>query len=212
LTRAAWITALVLLAPLASGAEVFSGKVVRVADGDTLTVLVEQEQIKVRLAEIDAPESGQPWSKRAKQALANKISGCVIEVYWSFTDRYQRRVGHVRCAGRDVNRELVREGHAWVFRRWLRDETLLDDEAHARAARVGLWGLPEAERVAPWEWRDGARAPVIDAVQPPTFTCGAKRYCREMSSCEEARFHLESCALRRIDGDGDGVPCETLCQ
>jgi hypothetical protein len=99
-----------------------------------------------------------------------------------------------------------------VFRRWLRDETLLDDEAHARAARVGLWGLPEAERVAPWEWRDGARAPAIDAVPRPTFTCGAKRYCREMSSCEEARFHLESCALRRIDGDRDGVPCETLCQ
>ena len=210
---ATWLAALLLLAaPLAAAAETLTGKVISIADGDTITVLVDREQVKVRLAEIDAPERGQPWGKRSKQALAEKIAGHVVQVETKFNDRYGRRVGHVRFDGRDINRELVREGHAWVFRRWLRDETLLGDEAHARAARAGLWGLPESDRVPPWEWRDGARTPPVRAVPPSaTFTCGAKRYCREMTSCDEARFQLQQCHLPRLDGDGDGVPCETLC-
>ncbi len=155
---AAWIAALALVAaPLSARAETLTGKVVSVADGDTITILVDREQVKVRLAEIDTPERGQPWGKRAKQALIEKIAGHVVQVETKFNDRYGRRVGHVVYSGRDVNRELVREGHAWVYRQWLRDETLLDDEAYARAARAGLWGLSESERVPPWEWRDATR-------------------------------------------------------
>jgi endonuclease YncB( thermonuclease family) len=157
--RAAWIAALLLLvAPLAAAAETLTGKVVKVADGDTITVLVDRELVKVRLAEIDSPERGQPWSNRAKQALTEKIAGHVVQVETKWNDRYGRRVGHVVYAGRDINRELVREGHAWVYRQWLRDQTLLDDEAHARDARAGLWGLPEPERVPPWQWRKARRA------------------------------------------------------
>src|SRR5206468_1708495 len=84
-------------------------------------------------------ERGQPWGRRAKRALLEMVGGRGVEVSWQFTDRYGRRVGHVHCEGRDINRELVREGHAWVYRQWMRDRTLLDDEAHARAARAGLW-------------------------------------------------------------------------
>ena len=118
---------------------------------------VGRESVKVRLAEIDAPERGQPWGKRAKQALLDKVGARDVEVSWRFTDRYGRRVGHVRCGGHDVNRELVREGHAWVYRHWLRDQTLLGEEQHARDERVGLWSLPENERVPPWEWRKERR-------------------------------------------------------
>jgi endonuclease YncB( thermonuclease family) len=60
------------------------------------------------------------------------------------TDRYGRTVGHVYVEERHINRELVREGHAWVYRKYLQDETLLDDEAHARENEMGLWGLPES--------------------------------------------------------------------
>jgi endonuclease YncB( thermonuclease family) len=159
LNAAAWIAALALLAaPLAAAAETLTGKVVSVADGDTLTVLVDRERVKVRLAEIDAPERGQPWGRRAKQVLIEKVADHVVQVETKFNDRYGRRVGHVRYSGRDINRELVREGHAWVYRHWLHDETLLDDEAHARTARAGLWSLPETERVPPWEWRQAERA------------------------------------------------------
>ena len=156
--RAAWIALLLLLAaPLAARAETLTGKVVSVADGDTITILVDSERVKVRLAEIDTPERGQPWGKRAKQALTEKVAGHVVQVETKFNDRYGRRVGHVVYSGRDINREMVREGHAWVYRQWMRDETLIGDEAHARAARAGLWGLPEAERVPPWEWRAAKR-------------------------------------------------------
>lgn len=204
--------ALWIAATPALRAETLTGKVVSIADGDTITVLVDRVQVKVRLAEIDTPERGQPWSKRAKQALTDKIAGHVVQVETKFNDRYGRRVGHVRYSGRDINREMVREGHAWVYRQWMRDQTLLDDESHARAARAGLWGLPEADRVPPWEWRDAARTSPVLAVPPSaTFTCGAKKYCHEMATCEEARFHLERCALQRLDVDGDGVPCETVC-
>lgn len=147
---------LLLGAPLA--AETLTGKVVSIADGDTITILVARERVKVRLAEIDAPERGQPWNKRSRQALSQKISSHVVQVETTFNDRYGRRVGHVVYSGRDINREMVREGHAWVYRQWMRDKTLLDDESRARAARAGLWSLPEVERVRPWEWRAAARA------------------------------------------------------
>jgi hypothetical protein len=178
---------------------------------------VDQLPIKVRLAEIDAPERGQPWGVRAKEALAQKISGRVVQAEVSFKDRYGRSVGHIRCDGHDVNREMVREGHAWVYRRWMRDQTLLDDEVHAQAARAGLWGLPEKERTAPWDWRhdrgaQSARPGKTRTIPPEAFTCGAKRYCREMESCEEARFYLQQCGIRGLDGDDDGVPCATLCR
>ena len=48
--------------------------------------------------------------------------------------------------------------------------------------------------------------------RPTRFVCGTKRYCREMSSCEEAMFHLKECGLARLDGNGDGIPCNRLCR
>ncbi len=86
-------------------------------------------------------------------------------------------------------------------------------ETEARAARRGLWALPEAQRVPPWEWRHGGKQPAqagpADRIAP---ACGPKRYCREMVLCEEARHYLSACGLTRLDGDNDSVPCEALCQ
>jgi len=120
----------------------------------------------------------------------------------------------VHDAPKYANREMVREGHAWVYRKYLRDKTLLEDEAHAREAGAGLWGLPESQRVPPWEWRKGGHQKPSMARRPPgeNFRCGSKRYCREMTSCDEALFYLQECGLERLDGDGDGVPCESLCR
>jgi endonuclease YncB( thermonuclease family) len=85
-----------LLIPLPSFAsDQLSGKVVGITDGDTLTVLVDRKPVKVRLAEIDTPERGQPWASKAKQALSTKVYGQVVRVEVSDTDRYGRTVGHV---------------------------------------------------------------------------------------------------------------------
>jgi endonuclease YncB( thermonuclease family) len=91
--------------------------------GDTITVLVAERPVKIRLAEIDTPERGQPWASRAKQALSDKVFGELIEVRILNTDRYGRTVGHVWIGDRNINREMVREGHAWVYRNYLDDKT-----------------------------------------------------------------------------------------
>jgi endonuclease YncB( thermonuclease family) len=75
----------------------------------------------------------------------------VVRVEVTDTDRYGRTVGHVYLGDRHINREMVREGHAWVYRKYLEDQSLLEDEKVAREAGKGLWGLPEAERAAPCE-------------------------------------------------------------
>lgn len=193
--------------------------VVGVADGDTVTVLEgdRRAQSRVRLAEIDTPERGQPWGTRARQALADKVFRRNVRLAPQGEDRYGRVLGRLYLGNRDVNREMVREGHAWVYRRYSLDAGLLEDERVAREGRRGLWSLPESDTVPPWEWRRGARRPepaeeravALGASAPPT--CGTKTVCREMSSCEEARFFLVTCGLTRLDGDRDGVPCERLC-
>jgi len=143
------------------------------------------------------------------------------------TDRYGRTVGRVYVGNLDVNAELVKQGAAWVYRQFARDRSLLTLEAEAKAAKRGLWGLPEAQRCPPWDWRKGtcatasapaSRAPVAPTAAPTPaaasggFTCAGKRYCREMTSCEEAKFYLTQCGVRSLDGNHDGVPCETLCR
>ena len=135
-----------------------AGRVVGVADGDTLTLLTQDKrQIRVRLAEIDTPERAQPYGSRARQELSGLAYGKVAQVTVEDTDRYGRTVGRVHAEGRDVNAEMVRRGAAWVYRRYSHDPTLLSLEAEARAAGRGLWALPEAQRVPPWEWRAAKR-------------------------------------------------------
>jgi endonuclease YncB( thermonuclease family) len=196
---------------LAFAASAFSGPVVGIADGDTLTVLFDSRPVTVRIAEIDAPETGQPWSRRARQALSEKVFQQIVTVEPVTRDRYGRTVGYVRLGGREIHREMVREGHAWAYRRYLVDGTLLDDETAARNAGAGLWALPESDIAAPWLARTG-RSVRDGATATGAGRCGTKRYCREMDSCAEARFHFRACGRASLDGDGDGVPCERLCR
>ena len=202
-----WIALLVVLLPGIVLAETLSGYVVGITDGDTLTLLVDRTQHKIRLAEIDTPERGQPWGTSARQALADKVFQKDVVVEVVDIDRYDRLVGKIWLGTRDINREMVSEGHAWAYRQYLNDQSLLKDEAKAKEQGIGLWSV--AGPVAPWEWRRGTRQPTLSG---KSFTCGTKRYCREMASCEEAQFYLQQCDLTRLDGDSDGLPCESLCR
>lgn len=195
-------------------ADALYGRVVAIQDGDTLTLLTaDRVEVRVRLAEIDCPERRQDWGARARQALADKVFRKSVEVSVVDVDRYGRIVGRIYLDGRDINRELVSEGHAWVHRQYMSDRSLLDEEAAARGAGRGLWG--QGEPMPPWDYRRGSRSssrsPRSTEAAPGEFSCGAKRYCREMRSCAEARFYLLQCGLNRLDGDGDGVPCEEIC-
>jgi endonuclease YncB( thermonuclease family) len=131
--------------------ETLVGKVVAVTDGDTIKILVGTDQVKVRLAGIDAPESKQPFGTRAKQALSEKIFGQEVPVEAQGKDRYGRTLGTIFVGTRNINVEMVQEGMAWQFVKYDKSKSLAEAEAAARKAKRGLWADPNP--VAPWEWR-----------------------------------------------------------
>ncbi len=138
---------------LQGGISEYHGKVVGITDGDTLTLLADQKEIKIRLSQIDTPESGQPYGTRAKQTLSDLAFGKEAIAKVEDVDRYGRSVARVYVGDLDVNAELVRQGAAWVYRKYATDDSLYRIETEARDAKLGLWGLPETERTPPWEWR-----------------------------------------------------------
>jgi endonuclease YncB( thermonuclease family) len=134
-----------------------SGRVVKVTDGDTITILdANQTQHKVRLYGIDTPEYRQPYSRAATKVLADLIAGEGVGVDIKDTDRYGRTVGVVYKGNINVNLEMVKSGYAWWYKRYapLSDE-LREAEQRARAEGLGLWAEPDP--IPPWEWRRGAR-------------------------------------------------------
>lgn len=132
----------------------FDGKVIGISDGDTVKVLTGNKRIiKIRLAEIDTPEKKQPWGKNAKKALSKLIFQKNVTVKPVTKDRYGRTVAHIFYGQKNINKEMVRTGHAWVYRKYMKDESLLEDENIARQNKLGLWGLPESQRLPPWQWR-----------------------------------------------------------
>ena len=136
---------------VASAAEL-SGRVVAVADGDTFTLLTDtKEQIRVRLLEIDAPESAQPWGRQAKDALSALVFQQQVRVVSTGLDQYGRTLGRVYVAGKDVNAEMLRTGSAWAYRQYLTDASLIGIEGEARAAKRGLWSLSMQDTESPWE-------------------------------------------------------------
>jgi micrococcal nuclease len=124
------------------------GRVVGVHDGDTFTLLqAGNQQTKIRLAEIDAPESNQPYGNKAKQELSGLIFGKTVTVTIQDTDRYGRTVGRVTANTLDVNAEMIRRGAVWVYRKYAKDQTLYPLEAQAQQEKRGLWNLPETAQV-----------------------------------------------------------------
>lgn len=144
-------TATLAVASMHAGADVLA-PVVSVHDGDTLTVLIEHRQVKVRLTEIDAPELGQPFGTKSKQSLSKLCFGKTATLEVHGHDRYRRTLAHVTCSGTDANAEQVRRGYAWTYARYTRaDSPLYAIQHSAQTAHRGLWSDPSP--VAPWDWR-----------------------------------------------------------
>ncbi len=147
--------------PAEAGGRALAGKVVGVADGDTLTVAAPGAgRVKVRLYGIDAPEvrhkeaPGQPFGRDARQALKSLTLGRSVRVEIVDVDTHGRAVGIVFESGVDINRTMVREGWAWAYRRYLSApyaSDYIDAEREARAKRLGLWR--QSNPSPPWEYR-----------------------------------------------------------
>lgn len=150
------LAAALALAALTAHAE-FTGKVVAVADGDTITVLRDREQVKVRLVQIDAPEKAQAFGNRSKQSLSDLCFNKTAKLDDNGKDRYGRTLARVYCDGVDANAEQVRRGMAWVYERYAqKNSPLYRMQAEANAARRGLWA--DTEPVPPWKWRKAGMA------------------------------------------------------
>ena len=132
----------------------WTGKVVGVSDGDTIKVLRDGKQVKVRLYGIDTPEKAQPFGQKAKKFTTNMAANKMVDVKHIDTDRYGRTVGLVTVYGKSLNKELVRNGYAWVYKQYCKESFCsewLKIEDIARKANAGLWIEPNP--IPPWEWR-----------------------------------------------------------
>lgn len=152
-----YISALFLILTVCTAqTETLTGRVIHISDGDTLKILTSSNQkIKIRLAGIDTPEKQQPFGRDAKQALSALTLQKQVTVDVQTIDRYGRTVGHVSVKGLDINGELVRQGMAWVYRRYTDDEKLYALEAKAKKEKQGLWSSDDY--IEPWLWRRGER-------------------------------------------------------
>ncbi len=146
------ILPVLLLILLPSVVFAFTGKVVSVADGDTVTVLTKDKaQVKIRLYGIDCPEKAQDFGTKAKQFTADMVFGKMVDVEPVDQDRYGRTVGLLTVDGMNVNEAILKAGYAWVYNQYCRKAFCSDWQAIQDAvqkARIGLWSHPDP--IPPW--------------------------------------------------------------
>ncbi|NHQ86825.1 nuclease [Iodobacter sp. HSC-16F04] len=187
-------------------------KVYGVMDGDTISVVtLDKKQIKIRLSQIDAPESKQPQGQKSKQSLSDLVYGKTVTIKTESVDKYGRTIGTIFVNGVDVNLEQIKRGMAWFYTQYGHDSVYREAEKKAKSQRIGLWN--DSAPTPPWEWRHGSKlSSSTVSTSPSLSSCGVKQYCKEMSSCAEAQMYLTKCGRTKLDRDRDGVACESLCK
>jgi micrococcal nuclease len=214
----------------ARAAAPIEGRVTHVSDGDSLWVRpgTAGAPIEVRLVDIDAPELCQPWGPESKAALQALVAGKAVTLHTVGRDDYGRTLAHLSVDGQDVNAQLVQDGHAWSARGRNDHGPLLKEERSAKALGRGLHAQRGA--VMPRDFRrshgpcvagDAATAPAPAAAPAPAVPgpatapaapgaarCDGRIHCSQMTSCAEATWFLQHCPGVKMDGNGDGVPCE----
>lgn len=143
---------LVLFIRSSVNAETLYGKVVKVADGDTITILTNDNvKYRIRLIHIDAPEKKQAFGQKSKQYLISLVANKLVKIDYTELDRYKRVLGVVWLQKTNVNLSMVQSGLAWHYKQYSKDESYSDAEQSAKARNMGLWS--EKGSVAPWEFR-----------------------------------------------------------
>jgi endonuclease YncB( thermonuclease family) len=147
-----------LLIAIPAQADTLQGRVVRIADGDTVTVLDSSKiQWKIRLMGIDAPEKKQAFGNKSKQHLSDLVYNKHVTVEYSKQDQYGRTVGKIVVDGIDANLEQVKAGLAWHYKKYQKEQSPEDQvlysqaEDQARVAKLGLW--LDMDPIAPWDFR-----------------------------------------------------------
>ncbi len=146
------LLSLLLLLLLTSVSDSFTGKVVRVIDGDTIEVLTDDNKpVRVRLEGIDCPERRQPFTNVATNLTKQLCASKMVTIVKSGKDRYGRILGFIFVDDVNVNKELLRNGLAWHYKYFNGDKELAELEQQAREKKIGIWSEPNP--VAPWNFR-----------------------------------------------------------
>ena len=167
-----WVA--VVFAATSAFAETLKGRVVKVADGDTITVLdAANVQHRIRLDKIDAPEKAQPFGDASRKHLAAFVAGKIVEVEWTKKDKYGRILGTVWAmlpVRTDVNLQMVKDGFAWHYKHFDNTQSYADAEIAARTARRGLW--KDSAPIPPYVFRRTKKR--FHTHSDLTITSGAK--------------------------------------
>ncbi len=180
--------------PSAHG-QTITGKVVGVSDGDTINVLQDRTQYKIRLYGIDTPERGQDFGNRAKQFTSNMVFGKQVRVVQKDKDKYGRVVGMVFVGGTCVNQEIVKAGMAWVYDYYCKDSVCPDwklFEKQAQEARIGLWSHPDP--IPPWDYRrDAKSSSQAKALAAAPYHGNKRSKVFHQSSCKD--YNCKNCVI-----------------
>lgn len=208
------LLALLCLCAGIAHAEEFDAPVIAVLDGDTVMVLHNGQKLKVRLANIDAPELEQAYGKESRQALAEQVLKKQVRVKRKATDAYGRMIADISVGGQSINEAQLRKGMAWEYSHFHRDQRYVSLSQQARQSRRGLWAQSAAP-MEPEKWRKAhpEKLNTNNKLQKNrgATICGSKHLCSQMVNCEEAKIYYLHCGVKTLDGDGNGVPCESLC-
>jgi endonuclease YncB( thermonuclease family) len=190
------LLALLLATPFNIFAAEWSGIVVGITDGDTLTVLnSHKESVKIRLTEIDAPESKQAFGTQSKQSLSDICFKKSVVVDDKGTDKYKRTLGRLKCDGVDANAEQVKRGMAWAYTQYLTDKTIADFQQKAKDSSLGLWA--NSDPIEPWDFRKGKTKPIsiddsfivyTDGANSKGYITGPRGGCYKLTATGNKRY------------------------
>ena len=143
---------ILLILPLFINATIITGKVIKIVDGDTFDLLMaDYRTVRIRLADIDAPEKRQDFGTVSKQALADYIFSKNIQVEYTKLDRNHRIIGTIWINNENVNLKMVENGFAWHFKKYSKSQLFAKAEIRAKSMKKGLWVQNNA--ISPWDFR-----------------------------------------------------------
>lgn len=130
----------------------YTAKVTAITDGDTIKVLINSEEKKIRLESVDAPETKQPFGTKAKEALGELVAGKSVVIKETGKYRYGRVLAFIEVDGANVSEEMIKRGMSWYYIEYGMSLDLAILQDAAMESKIGLWGGSE-EPIAPWDWR-----------------------------------------------------------
>lgn len=213
-------------------------KVLKVIDGDTVNVEIDGKSQTIRLIGIDSPETvdprkpvqcfGKEASNKAKELLTGKNVVMEVDSTQGDKDKYNRLLRYIYLEdGTSVNKYMISEGYAHEYtyqsNPYKYQTEFIEAEQSAREGKKGLWA--DNACPIPTTTTKPSSLQIITTIKPTTatyvqpvvqpntgsYSCNCSKSCDAMASCEEAYFQLNQCGCSKRDGDGDGIPCESIC-